>query len=300
MEHSIGLLLGKQTNMLKRMLSPEAIVGMKSNHVALYKPRKLVCITKESLGMKVLVSGSTMWDNSVIIVDYETNIVRQINKQGSILDDFPLEDSFGTVRCAEIHGDSLYIAQDKGITRIIDVHQDRNEIKKYRIEMGEIMKICVVSHTMILYTDQNAGKLYKFNPYEGCTQVMLKGLNKPSYITLMANDTEVKYIVTIAGGYCLQVYDSKWQNLFSIGKGTEGSDDGSFSSPNDSVCIEAGILVADGGNHRVCLFSFSGQFLRHYLTASDGLKFPKALVFKSPFLWIICQYRVFCFKTKVE
>ena len=281
---------------LKRMPSPEIITNIGQKYTLLTKPECVALINNKSLGMQLLVSGTTMWDQSIIVVDVEANFVRQIDRKGSILEEFQMEQDFEDLEDVKIHGNSLYIAQDKGIIQILDFNQDERHVIKHKIELGEIMKICVVCDTEILYSDYDQGKVYQFNPLESSTQVVLDRLHKPGYIHTFNNETGTKYIVSFGEDNLLQVYNRKWEPLYTIGKGTKGTGDGYLSTPHGSVCTGEGILVADAGNHRVCLFDFTGKFVKEYLTEADGLTYTKTLVYKSPFLWVICDDHVLCFK----
>ena len=286
--------IDKNPDNLIRMLSPNMPMDIK--HKLLDKAEQVALINSESLGMQVLVSGTTMWDQSLIVADAKANFVRHIDRKGNILEEFQLEQEFGPVKDVEIHGNSLYIAQEKCIKEIVDVAQDTRKVRKFIIEMGKISKICVVSHTQILYTDFYKGKIYQYNPMEQTVHMVLQGLKYPSYVNTITNESRIKYIVSFRNDHLLQVYNSQWQYLVTIGKGTKGTGDGYLWMPQGSVCTEEGILVADSGNNRVCLFNFTGEFVREYLTAVDGMKHAISLVFRPPLLWVICQKRVVCFK----
>ena len=126
--------------------------------------------------------------------------------------------------------------------------------------------------------------------------MVLEGPEKPSYVNTVntvTNESRIKYIVSFRTDHLLKIYNSQWQYLATVGKGTGN---GYLSKPQGSVCAEEGILVADSGKNRVCLFDFTGEFVREYLTAVEGIKYAKSLVFRPPLLWVICEKRVVCFK----
>ena len=154
--------IDKNPDNLKRMLSPNMPLDIRRK--LLDKAEQVVLINSESLGMQLLVSGTTMWDQSVIVADAKANFVRHIDRKGNILEEFQVDQEFGSVKDVEMHGNSLYIAQEKCIKEIADVAQDTRKVRKHMIEMGKVSKICVVSHTQILYTDYNEGKIYQYNP----------------------------------------------------------------------------------------------------------------------------------------
>ena len=286
--------IDKSLDYLNRMPSPKRTLDIRQKYQLLDKAACVALINNKSAEMQLLFSGTTMWDQSLIVADAKANFVRHIDKKGNILEEFQVDQDFGDLRDVEIHGNSLYIAYDKGIKQIFDISQGKRKVRKYAIELGKIKKICVVSHTKILYTDFSQGKMYQYNPIEQSTQVVLEGLNHPTYVNAVNNETGIKYIVSFRDDHVLKVYNSEWQYLFTLGDDTKGA--GYLLKPQGSVCTEEGILVADAGNGRVCLFDFNGKFVKEYLTKADGLTYAKSLVYKPPFLWVICDKRVLCFK----
>ena len=111
----------------------------------------------------------------------------------------------------------------------------------------------------------------------------------------MKRERGVKYVISMGEDNCLNVYNSKWKLEFRIGKG-QGADPGYMRLPCDCCFTEEGILVVDSLNHRICLFDFEGQFIRHVLTKKNGLDTPRGLVLRSPLLWVICKKKIMCFK----
>ena len=47
-----------------------------------------------------------------------------------------------------------------------------------------------------------------------------------------------------------------------------------------------GFLLADNGNNKVTLYSYTGDKVRTVLTKEDGLDGPRSLLLKPPFLWV--------------
>ena len=246
-------------------------------------------------------SGVSIFGDSIILADYLQNLVKLINTNGVIENIFNLQAEYGLVRDVSMHGSSLYIAQEYGISQVSDISNVEIETKRYmyKIDIGKLGRFCVVSHTKILYSDYENGTIYQYDPHERTTKMVKDGIDKPKYINTMMHQDGVKYIVTLEGEDRLQVYNSKWEYEFSVGKGT-GSRDGFLSCPQDCACTDEGILVVDFGNNRVCLFDFAGDFIRHCLTKEDGLQYPRCLSYKSPCLWVFGPDLAQCYEEQHE
>ena len=264
----------------KLVINPERVATIKSNN---------------NLKIEDVTSGTTAWDNSIIIADRDQYQVTQINKYGEIEEIYPIEEQDGELLDICVHGSSLYIGQEYGISTVVNIHEPNSFIRKYRLQQGLLGGICVVSHTKVLCTDFEDNKVFQYDPYEKSTTLVAMGLIEPTYINTMITDEGMQYIVTLHGEHCLKVYSSKWRYEYTIGKGG-GSSDGYLLYPGGSVCTDEGILVADTGNNRVCLFNRRGEFIRHYLTEDDGIDSPNGIVYMPPYLWVVCSKVVLCYK----
>ena len=278
-------------------ITPEEIIGSKST--LLYKPFCLANImSNDSLKVERGISGSIVGDFSIIFADNKSKQVLQINTDGLVEETFNIQEDFGSIKSASVHGTSLYVAQSHGIVQIVDTDRPTCQINRYKPNnISTIRKICVVSHTKILCTDMEKGKVYQYDPHEESTKMVLEGVESPTYVNFMMTNDGVKYIITLEEKNILQVYDRSWNYEFTIGKG-KGSSGGFLHVPCDSLCIDEGILVVDKCNNRVCLFSHNGEYIRDLLTLADGLLSPRGLAYKSPNLWIICTSRILCFRVR--
>ena len=272
------------------------ITDINTNKTLKMKPEQVAIIrSSETLKMEEITSGTTIWENSIIIADHQSDTVTQVNQHGEIECVFPIQEEYGNVLDVCIHGSSLYIGQTQGVSQIVDMDSHKLSIRKCKMEETTIGGMCVVSYTKILYTDYENGKVYQFDPHEQSTKMVLEGLNNPTYINVMINDAGIKYIVTSEKDNCLKVYNNHWEYDCTIGKG-EGSEEGYLDNPTDCVCTNEGILVVDCFNDRICLFDFAGQFVSNYLTKDDGIEAPNGLAYRLPYLWVMCDKSVFCYK----
>ena len=274
----------------------ETLVNMNKNKKLMLRPERLATIrTNETLKLENITSGTTAWDNSIIIADHGQHQVTQINQRGEIEGIYPLQEGYGELWDVCVHGSSLYIGQEYGISQVVDINEPNSPIRKYRLQQGRLGGMCVVSHTKVLCADFKDGEVYQFDPDEKSMKRVLKGLNQPTYINTLFIDKGLLYIVTLQEEHCLRVYNSKWQYEYTIGKG-EGSGDGYLLYPGDILCTDEGLLVADNGNNRVCLFDLHGKFVRHYLTEDDGIENPNGIVYMPPHVWVLCSQVLLCYK----
>ena len=122
----------------KLVINPERVATIKSNN---------------NLKIEDVTSGTTAWDNSIIIADRDQYQVTQINKYGEIEEIYPIEKQDGELLDICVHGSSLYIGQEYGISTVVNIHEPNSFIRKYRLQQGLLGGICVVSHTKVLCTD---------------------------------------------------------------------------------------------------------------------------------------------------
>ena len=275
----------------------ETLVNMNKNRKLVLRPERVATIrTNETLKLEDITSGTTAWDNSIIIADHGQQQVTQVNHYGEVEGIYPVQEEYGDLWEVCVHGSSLYIGQAYGISQVVDINEPNSPIRKYRLQQGRLDGMCVVSHTKLLCADFDSGIVYQYDPHEQFTKQVLEGLNQPTYINTLFNDDGLQYIVTLQEEHCLKVYNSKWQYQYTVGKG-KGSDDGSLWYPGGGVCTDEGILVADYGNNRVCLFDLHGKFVRHYLTEdNDDIVEPNGIVYIPPYLWVLCKKVVMCYK----
>ena len=295
---SANTCLGKCVSEVKKNPSLIAtIININKNKQLVLRPERVTTIkSNKTLKLKDVTSGTSTWDNSIIIADHGQHQVTQINQQGEVEGIYPVQEEYGELWEVYLHGSSLYIGQEYGVSQIVDINKPNSSTRKYGLQQGyRLDGMCVVSHTKVLYADLDCGKVCQYDPHDQSTKQVLEGLNQPSYITSLINDKGVQYIVTLQGGHCLEMYNSKWQYKYTVGKG-KGSGDGFLLYPGGTVCTDEGILVADNGNNRVCLFDVRGKFVRNYLTEDDGIVDPNGMVYRPPYLWVLCKEVLLCYK----
>jgi DNA-binding beta-propeller fold protein YncE len=92
--------------------------------------------------------------------------------------------------------------------------------------------------------------------------------NMPLNVALSPNETEL--LVVDLGNHCIQVFRAL-DGQYLRGWGSHGSADGQFHDPQSVVVTGSGeVVVADRGNHRVCVFALDGTFRRSIGSQGSG------------------------------
>ena len=198
----------------------------------------------------------------------------------------------------KVHGDYIYIVQSTAITRISGTNPSNTVT--YKPNIGQNMgKIFVKDKSTIYITPYNSpysqipGSIYAYNTERDKTELVLEGLNWPTYINMVQTKTGPKFIVTESGSHCLSVYDAKWKFLNTVGGGQLNRPSATAITPMGSI------LIADRGNHRICHFTLDGEFINDVITKRDGIKEPIGVAYRPPNLWVCTwQGHVKCFLTQ--
>ena len=206
---------------------------------------------------------------------------------------------YGNVRDACLYQNYLYTAYSDCITKRIynkgDVHV--GEEIKYNPNITNIYSMQVVNDSRVVLVCFSTGRLVEYNPDSNTTKVAVTNLDSTVQVSLMKREDHILFMVTCRGNRNdISVYDDQWNQLFTFGR--RGNADGQLNSPWSTAYTTEGILVSDTLNHRVCLFSFDGKFIKHFLTNKNGIKHPKGLTFLSLYLWVTSSSpsSVKCFK----
>ena len=143
----------------------------------------------------------------------------------------------------------------------------------------------MVDKSAIFISDyNNPGKVYKYNTETNQTEVMVKDLKNPSYMSLMNTLQGPRYIVTEDNKHRINIYDQRWKLLNTIGR--YGSGDVVFNRPDATAVTECGLLVADYYNRRISHYSLEGRFLGHVITRKDLDYKPRGIAYRYPYLWV--------------
>ena len=148
----------------------------------------------------------------------------------------------------------------------------------------------VITHPdLLLLADYRKGEIFSYNVTSKNKQVHLTGLNSPTSVSFMTYNCHLYYVVCDYSLHKVLVYSSTWSLYKTLGG--HGSGDGQLYWPRSAIGLPDGsIIISDSHNGRVSLFNIKGRFVRHILTRSDGLSYPRAMSISLPYLWLI-DYR---------
>ena len=246
-----------------------------------------------------------MYPNTISAVDSDCVIVSDSDKSEVICVYSPssgkpsvrIPAQYGTVKDACVCQNYLYTAYRDCITKRTFNKGKVGAEEKYNPHINDIYSMLVVNDSCVVLVCYSTRRVVEFNPNNNNTKVAVNNLDEPVQVSLMKREDHILYLVTCRGNrHDIRVYDEKWNQLFTFGG--RGSADGQLRDPWSTAYTTEGILVADFSNHRVCLFSFDGKFMKHILTKKDDINYPVGLTFLNPYLWVTSQSpsSVKCFK----
>ena len=239
--------------------------------------------------------------DDVVLISYnDPEHVIRLNREGEIVARYYPKIKGKYVNGMSVYDNRIYLVQDKAITVISQRYGEDTVV--YKPDVRAINKILVVDKSSIFISDYNStGKVYKYNTESNHTEVMVKDLKHPYYMSVMNTLQGPRYMVTEYNNHRINIYDKRWNLLNSTG-GRQGSGDEEFDCPHATAVTECGLLVADWDNYRISHYSLEGQFLGHVITRQDGLGYePRGIAYRYPYLWV-CGYGnpVKCYQVKYQ
>ena len=276
---------------LQSTIKPEDVVGKK-----LVLSKLLLTVNKSdeiNCGKQIAFIGS-----DVVLVSFNKPAqVTRLNPQGQVVGRYYATDKDQAVRGLAVYKDKVYIVQAKTITVIS--HIDDQETAVYRPEIDSMYKILVKDNTTVFVSDgRNPGCIYKYDTELNKTEMIVRNLNEPTYMSLINTQQGDRYVVTEWETSMINVYDSRWNLMHTFGG--EGRQDGKLSHPWETAVTESGILVVQNSNERISHFTKEGTFISHLLTKQDGVRLPNGMVYKYPYIWVCGFNCVKCFEVKYQ
>ena len=239
---------------------------------------------------------SSVDSDCVIVTDWDKSEVICVYSPTSGKPPVRIPAQYGQLRDACVYQEYLYTAYSGCITKRTFNNGAAGTEIKYNPNITNIYSMLVVNDSCEVLVC-NSTRVVEYNPNNNTTKEAVSNLDCPVQVSLMKREDHILYLVTCRGNRNdISVYDDQWNQLFTFGR--RGNADGQLNSPWSTAYTTEGILVSDTSNHRVCLFSFDGKFIKHILTNKDGIKNPMGLFFLSPYLWVTSHSfpSVKCFK----
>ena len=277
---------------LQSTIKPEDVVGKK-----LVFSKLLLTVNQSdeiNCGGQIAFIGSDV----VLISNNTPAQVTRLNPQGQLVGRYYAKEEDQGVNGLAVYTDKVYIVQKKIITVIS--HIDGQETAVYKPDIDNMDKILVKDCTTVFVSDdRNPGCIYKYDTELNKTEVMVKNLRQPTYMSLINTQQGDRYMVTEKETCLINIYDSRWNLIHTIGG--RGNQDGKLSYPWATAITETGILVAQGFNNRVSQFTKEGTFISHLITKENGVEYPLGIAYKYPHIWL-CRGGPYikCFEVKYQ
>ena len=252
-------------------------------------------------------------DGGAFVTNYvssnSTDQVWRVNVTGQVI-----QDVYQCVRCDPITGllvlnNNLYVLYSNGTLVQIDINNTNtinNTVQVYQapnvsylLHTGSLSyHPSVITHPdLLLLADYDKGEIFSYNVTSKNKQIHLTSLANPTSVSFMTYNSHLYYVVCEYGLHQVHVYNSSWSLYQTLGGTSRGSGDGQFSYPYSAIWLPDGsVIISDSNNHRVCLFTIQGKFVRHILTWSDGLSYPQAMSVSLPYLWVADGYTLYRYK----
>ena len=233
---------------------------------------------------------------------YYYDQVLRVNVTGQVI-----QIVYQCVMCYFIDGllvlnNNLYVILRNGTLLEFDI-SNTTTVQVYQVP--DVMDMChygslsyhpsVITHpALLLLADWGKGEIFSYNVTSKNKQVHLTNLNYPTSVSFMTYNSHLYYVVCEQWNNQVLIYNSTWGLYKTLG-GTGGSGDGQLNSPISAIGLPDGsVIISDLGNYRVCLFTIDGKFVRHLITQSDGLIYPRAMSVSLHYLWIV-RFRFYFF-----
>ena len=277
---------------LESTIKPEDVVGKK-----LVFSKLLLTVNKSdeiNCGYQIASIGS-----DVVLVSYNKPAqVTRLNPQGQVVGLYYAKDKDQEINGLAVYKDKVYIVQYKIIAVIS--HTDGEGTAVYKPDIYNMYMILVKDNNTIFISDNGSpGCIYKYDTEHNKTEVMVRNLRQPTYMSLMSTQQGDRYVVTEYGTRMIKIYDSRWNLMYTFGG--KGNQDGKLNCPWATAVTETGILVAQDNNNRVSHFTKEGTFISHLITKHDGADFPLGIAYKYPHIWL-CRGGPYikCFEVKYQ
>ena len=235
-------------------------------------------------------------EGEAAVVNGGSQVVK-INKTGHTIKELYKCQSCNNIRGLLLLGSNLYATHNNGTMVKLQPHKgqllnvynipDVRYINHYGSLWSDPSKI--PNTDILLLPDYYKGEVLSYNLTSRHKQVHLTGLSNPSSVSYSFNNNSTHYIVCQHGRHTISIYDSSWDLVSSFGG--YGGGDGYIIYPLAAIMsYNNTISVSDQDNHRISVFTTDGVFLYHLWTQSNGIKYPTALSYYKPYLWVVDVY----------
>ena len=247
------------------------------------KAPKLIFKLENSSKYEMVMPGSVtcMADGDILFVDKELSQITKIQRVSEVTSKVKTNQAMGKVITIHLFADFLYVGQEKCITKWYQSDPDQ-VIEEYHLDVTDIYDFDVVNEEMCIITTNGGVYEYKTANQSSKQALDVKDETNGTYVCCTTCDDGPRCILSLSGLCRVEIYNKEWQLLTTIKRCGSRT----LYYPK-SICVSpGGMLVADSNNHRVLFFSLDGQLKQEILNENHGLKYPRALCYKAPLLWV--------------
>ena len=242
--------------------------------------QRLLVTVNKSPTFKCKGQMALIGKHALSVTDLLPPHVISIDEQGQMVSEYMAEEQGGQVIGAYVFENQIYIVQMRGITVLKPAEDGNDKNIFYHLQLHEESKICVVDHTNILSSDPPKGSINLYNTNLDVTEVLLEGLNYPTYITTAITKSGRVFLISEQKANKIKVFNSDF-----ILQNHIGDQDNTFDLPQSTVITEMDtVLVCDENNSRISHFKLDGTFLKHVVDDGES-KYPRGLAYMYPYLW---------------
>ena len=256
--------------------------------VTLAFPTRVLDLMASSQQFQYVTTLVSLPDGGAILVDKsetEQRVVR-VDEKGKLRGPVYTCTDESLVKDLIVTTKYIYIIHYSGIVTKCMIKNLSEVIKSFNMEATSVSSGALSAANELIFCEYSGGGIFKYNLKTLQKEQILSGLNKPISVAYYKN----RLAVCEYWGNCVNLYDSEFNQLSTIG-GVRGDGDGELYSPTYVTFSSTGtLLIADKENDRVCEFRQHGGFIRHVITARDGIKEPTSLSYTCPYIWVTCNY----------
>ena len=221
----------------------------------------------------------------ISIVEADNITVVKINKNGAIirqLHEFPASQENHYLLSLQ---DYVYVLHSEG--NITQIHVDNGHVDVNHIDVealwnsGSLSSYAKKIPDILLLSDIMKGEIFSLNTTSFEKVVRARNFASPASVSYIFDDDDVSYMVLDeAYDKVIYLFNSSWDLVRSFGAVDLHHPTSAITTP------EGTILITNYWKSRVTEFTTRGQFIRHVLTKDDGIRFPVAMSFAHPHLWV--------------
>ena len=254
----------------------------------LEKPKLVTNISQTSVQLDNPFYILCMKNDLTAVAEWEGNRVVFINLSGQSIKTYKIDQTKGFIKHLYTNDSSdLFIVQGRCIVKY-NISSSQDKIYHPNINgIGSILYVDDTSKFIIATSGKHPTAIYEYEAECDREKTIINDLGYPKSIKLVKTTHEDYYISThyCDRKSCIKIHNKHGALLRSIEDCR--SDTQRLKQPRGITIVDHSILVCDWMNHRVCCFSIQGELIHLIVTEADGIRFPLAIDFKWPFLWLI-------------